>query len=139
MMEKGVAVSKHIDNKRYIDFMRDILLGEYTKLTGPDSKYVKSKFELNSVIKYASEVSSPLFQDYPVDDEIPKVQFDQSRLILPQKLYQPNTLLVSYDRSTAIDYAYLWWDSRNGSYPDFGGNDCTNFIVVIGNALPVGV
>ncbi|MBU2706153.1 amidase domain-containing protein [Zooshikella marina] len=127
MLSKGVSFNKQTDNKRYMTFMRGILLGEYPELTGLNSVYVKSQVELNAVIKFASEELNPVFQDYPVNNSIPEVKPDQSGLIL-DSFNQGKTVLVNYDRSAAINYAYAWWDKRNPNYPDFGENDCTNFI-----------
>ncbi|MBU2713424.1 amidase domain-containing protein [Zooshikella harenae] len=127
MLSKGISLDEQIDNKRYVTFMRGILLGEYPELTGPHSVYVKSQAELNAVIKYASEALNPVYQHYPINNSIPEVQPDQSRLNL-DSINQSNTTLVNYDRNAAIDYAYAWWDKRNPNYPDFGDNDCTNFI-----------
>ncbi|MCO5246219.1 MAG: amidase domain-containing protein [Anaerolineae bacterium] len=36
--------------------------------------------------------------------------------------------MLAYSRTNAINYGYAWWNGQNSSYPDFGSNDCTNFI-----------
>ena len=36
---------------------------------------------------------------------------------------------MSYDRNAVSDYIDKWWNKRNTLYyPDFGDNDCTNFV-----------
>ncbi|NRT32534.1 hypothetical protein BJV38_004882 [Clostridium beijerinckii] len=33
-----------------------------------------------------------------------------------------------YDAEAAVDYAKLWGNGRNSDYPDYGDEDCTNFV-----------
>lgn len=127
MVEKGIAIERNTE--AYMYFMRSILLGEHLELTGEDSEYVNSQKELDLVIEYATEQMSPLFEGLPKEPELPEV--------LPKLDSSDNSgkaggkllrTFLAYDRADAIDYAYDWWDSQNSSYPDFGGQDCTNFV-----------
>ncbi|MCA9938586.1 MAG: amidase domain-containing protein [Anaerolineales bacterium] len=108
----------------YLEFMKGILLGDYPELTGENSEYIHGQKELDLILEYATGEMSTLFKDYPVEpgiqEAIPEVnQLDNA---------VSSESLLAYSRTSAINYAYSWWNGQNSSYPDFGSSDCTNFI-----------
>ncbi len=118
------------DTKEYTMFMRGIIWGEYPELTGNDSKFVESQEELDNIFDYAWEYSGykGLYGGYedPSTEkaEPPPSDFKQQAAVL---------LSSSHSRSNAIAYAYEWSETgtnthHNPAYPDFGFDDCTNFI-----------
>lgn len=122
MKERGIVAERGTD--QYLQFMKDILLGEYPDLTTIGSKYVGTQQDLDRILSYATGQMSPLFKDYPVEADSPEAipasddSVDQER----------GDGVLAYSRTNAINYAYAWWNGQSSSYPDFGSNDCTNFV-----------
>ena len=128
MDSKGMDIEA--GTEEYKTFMRGIVWGEYPELTGNDSDFVKNQEELDYVLDYAWKYSGykDLYGDYNEPDTEEATSPDQFG---EQRLAAIN-LLTSSGRSNAIAYAYQWstsgGTSRNPAYPDFGVDDCTNFV-----------
>jgi len=120
--EKGIEAEK--GTEEYLQFMKDILLGEYPDLTTIGSKYVGTQEDLDRILSYATDQMSPLFKDYPVEADSPEA-IPASDDAVGQ---DHGDGVLAYSRTNAINYAYAWWNGQNSSYPDFGSNDCTNFM-----------
>ena len=133
---KGLNISPNsIEFER---MMKGILLGEYPDLTAKTSSYISSPVELDEVIDYAAthmnlESENNLGQFTEVTSEESNVnlsEHNRSNQIISSSL--------SHNRESAIEYAYTWTlqggASRNPEYPDFGDEDCTNFISQAMNA-----
>jgi hypothetical protein len=120
--EKGIATEENTE--QYTQFMKDILLGQYPELTRIGSKYVRDQSDLDLILEYATEQISPLFKDFPVEPEIQEAIPPESG----DSSTARTTKVLAYNRTNAINYANLWWNGQNSSYPDFGSQDCTNFI-----------
>jgi hypothetical protein len=120
--EKGLGIQKN--TKEYQELMKSILLGDYPELTGEGSKYISGQQDLDLILEYATKQMGPQFKDYPVESEIQEAisAIDGADSEKSSKSTQ------SYNRTNAINYAYTWWNGQNPNYPDFGGDDCTNFI-----------
>ncbi|NBD36173.1 MAG: hypothetical protein GVY30_09265 [Chloroflexi bacterium] len=115
--------------EEYTTFMRGVIWEEYPELTGDDSEFIENQEELDSVFKYAWEHSGykNLYSGY----QEPSVE----EATLPSGFEQQVSGLqsLSSGRSLAIEYAYEWSeagtsDQHNPDYPDFGLDDCTNFV-----------
>ncbi|HNQ31850.1 MAG TPA: amidase domain-containing protein [Candidatus Woesebacteria bacterium] len=128
MDSKGMDIEP--GTEEYKTFMRGIVWSEYPELTGNDSDFVKNQEELDYVLDYAWKYSGykDLYGDYNEPDTEEATSPDQFG---EQRLAAIN-LLTSSGRSNAIAYAYQWstsgGTSRNPAYPDFGVDDCTNFV-----------
>jgi len=120
--EVGITAEKNTE--QYLQFMMGILLGEYPELTGIGSKYVSNQADLDLVLEYAVGQTSPLFKDFPIEPEIKEAIPGSSNA----NTTDMTKVSVSYNRTNAVNYAYTWWNGQNSNYPDFGDNDCTNFI-----------
>lgn len=109
--------------EEYTELMKGILLGEHPDLTGEDSVFIESETEWNDVIDYAARhiASSIMAVAEPVVEEA------RSPVTIVTQQAQGEA-----NRANAIAYAYEWSESgnakRNPAYPDFGADDCTNFI-----------
>jgi len=128
MDSKGMEIEP--GTEEYKLFMRGIIWGEYPELTGNGSDFVKNQEELGYVLDYAWKHSGykDLYRDYDEPDTEEAVvpgKFEEQRLVAVN-------LSTSSGRSNAIAYAYQWstsgGTSRNSAYPDFGVDDCTNFV-----------
>ena len=122
MMEKGVAIEK--GTEQYLQFMKDILLGEYPELTTVGSKYVGGQDDLDQILEYATEQMGPIFKDFPIESPSQEAFAASEGTVGSEQ----GEAVLAYSRTNAINYAYAWWNGQNSSYPDFGSNDCTNFI-----------
>lgn len=93
----------------YVRFLKDVLWGRYPDL------------EDESILTYASQM---------VGGGTAAVLPPGTKLGEPPRQISP--LFSKYDRGRAVAYAYAWAQNkgkkRNPAYPDFGENDCTNFI-----------
>ncbi len=126
MKEKGIAIKLNQKDESFQLFLKNILLGEYPELTGKYSQFVKTQEELDQVLEYASQGLSPLFKNFSKESDINEALIKETTG--EDLISSTSHLFSTYNRTDAIDYAYTWWNSRNPSYPDFGDNDCTNFI-----------
>lgn len=118
--EVGITTDKNAE--RHLQFMKDILLGEYPELTTIGSRYVSNQSDLDLVLEYVTGQMSPLFEDLPVAEEM------KEAIPTSSNVRSENRKLIPYNRAGAISYAYTWYNKRNRQYPDFGDNDCTNFV-----------
>lgn len=117
------------NTEEYTTFMRGIIWEEYPELTGDNSEFIENQAELDSVFDYAWEHSGykDLYSGYEetnAAEATPPSRFEQQASVLQ---------LPSSGRSLAIAYAYKWSeagtnDQHNPDYPDFGLDDCTNFV-----------
>lgn len=114
----------------YTIFMRKIIWGEYPELTGNPSVFVKNQDELDYVLDYAWKYSG-YKELYGKNNEPEILEAPQPSSARPKNL-TTTTILSSSGRPNAIAYAYQWstsgGTSRNPAYPDFGVDDCTNFV-----------
>lgn len=128
MDAKGIDIKP--GTEEYKILMRRIFWGEYPELTGKDSIFIGNQEQLDAVFDYAW-VYSGYRETYGYYREPKEIE-----AIPPEKLGTQNLLVAnswsSTGRSNAISYAYHWstagGTSRNPLYPDFGYDDCTNFI-----------
>lgn len=120
--DKSLQVEPGTD--RYLQLMKDIMLGQFPELTGSDSVYVAGQEDLDAVLEYATEQMSPLFEGWPQEPDVPEATLPAPA---PESTAADGSILA-YNRTNAINYAYAWWNGQNAAYPDFGSNDCTNFI-----------
>lgn len=109
--------------EEYGRLMKGILLGEHPNLTSEESAFIENKTEWNDVMDYAAQHMGVR------NVEGAELVVEEARLSLAAVVQQSQSLST---RSNAIEYAYEWSESgiakRNPAYPDFGGDDCTNFI-----------
>ena len=118
--------------EEYEKFMSGILLGEYPELTREDSEFIKNQDELSSVLDYAWKYSiyGERYKNY--DYKEPSIEEAKPPINELEQRTAVTSLSLSHNRSAAIDYAYTWSMSggakRNPAYPDFGSDDCTNFV-----------
>ncbi len=70
MKERGIVAESGTD--QYLQFMKDILLGEYPDLTTIGSKYVETQEDLDRILSYATDQMSPLFKDFPAEADSPE-------------------------------------------------------------------
>lgn len=136
MESRGIDIRP--GTKEYTRYMRGILLGEFPELTGRNSAFVENEEELSTVLEYAGEHSGykDLYGNYKEQD-VQEAAPMQSKLDQQSSITDSSTGL-SHSRSMAINYAYNWSisgdTSRNPDFPDFGDDDCTNFISQAVNA-----
>lgn len=116
----------------YKRLMREIIWGEHPDLTNIDSSFLAKPEELEYVVNYAWTRAGyrDAYSNHPIQIDIDEATPPQNQAQL-QGL--KNTSLYSSDgRSRSITYAYQWSSSggtkRNPAFPDFGADDCTNFI-----------
>ncbi len=127
---KGLDI--HPSTEEYANLMKGILLGEHPDLTGKDSIFVTSDLERDYVIDYAAALMNLEAEKYLGGFEEPDVK--EVKQVISERGQESRTAFSSLtsNRSNAIDYAYTWsisgGTSRNPAYPDFGADDCTNFI-----------
>lgn len=122
LKEKGILTEK--GTEEYMQLMKGILLGDYPELTGDGLEYAVSQEDLDAILKYATEQMSPLFVGYPIEAETQEALPESDN----SDNQNPSESTLAYNRTNAINYATTWWNGQNSSYPDFGSNDCTNFI-----------
>lgn len=93
---------------QYYVFLKDILWGVYPDLQDADVL----TFAANQIGKGTKQVQEVTTSSEHPEDVAPSFR--------------------GYDRTRAVQYAYAWAKhggrSRNPAYPDFGENDCTNFV-----------
>lgn len=125
---KGMDIQLGTDE--YKRTMKGILLGEYPELTGKGSSFIRSTEELGLVLAYAGEHSG-----YNELGEYRELDVQEAQPVLTdigQQLQATTTSSLSDSRYRAVNYAYSWsisgGISRNPDYPDFGFDDCTNFV-----------
>lgn len=125
---KGMDVQQ--DTEEYTMLMRRIVWEEYPELTGNSSVFVRSQEELDNVLDYAWEHSGyrNLYRGHN------EIIFEEA-VLTESNLEQQVTMLLSssHGRSNAIAYAYKWSEAgtnthHNPDYPDYGLDDCTNFV-----------
>ena len=68
VQEIGITTKKK-NTEEYMQFMLGIMMGEYPELTRIGSKYVSNQSDLDLILKYATEQTSPLFKDFPIEAE----------------------------------------------------------------------
>lgn len=66
---KEIGITTKKNTEEYMQFMLGIMMGEYPELTGIGSKYVSDQSDLDLILKYATEQTSPLFKDFPIEAE----------------------------------------------------------------------
>mgnify|MGYP001230607799 CR=1 FL=1 len=121
----------HLCSVKYNIFLRGILLGDVPELTKAPSVFVKNDMEVQYIMEYAAqnylsqqELLFPAIIEEPNFEAMPSTQEILSSV---NSLSQTGT-----GSSNAVTYAYSWATnggySRNPAYPDFGIDDCTNFI-----------
>jgi len=122
--------------EEYTALMKGILLGEHPELTGENSTFASSAAERNQILSYAAthmnNLASQEYATSPGQLAEPSISEVQLSTFEREQSLQTTITSVSGNRSEAIDYAYAWstagGTSRNPAYPDFGADDCTNFI-----------
>jgi hypothetical protein len=129
MEAQGIDIQPGTED--YTIFMREIVWNEYPELTGKDSDFVKDQDELDCVLDYAwnhsgyKELRGGFGESDVEEAELLPKEFEQEQVM-------SNQSSSSGARSNAIAYAYRWstsgGTSRNPAYPDFGADDCTNFV-----------
>ncbi len=129
MADKGMNIQP--GTEEYILFMRAILWGVYPELRESDSTFIKHPDEVGYISDYAWIHSGyeELYGGY-IEPNIEEAPAPPSESNLQARI--TSDVRLSYNRSKAIDYAYAWSQDggkkRNANYPDFGRDDCTNFI-----------
>lgn len=118
--------------KEYKIFMRDIFWGEYPNLTNVNSEFLAGPTELDYVVSYAWKHSG--YKDSYSKHSASGVEIEEAILLPDQSVAKELAVMTSPSdgRAQAISYAYQWSTSgnanRNPVYPDFGVDDCTNFV-----------
>ena len=125
---KGMDIRPNTEE--YTMLMRRIVWEEYPELTGSSSEFVRNQEELYNVFEYAWEHS-----------EYRNLYRERERFSLEEAELSENgleqqaaiRLSSSHSCSNAIAYAYRWSEAgtnnhHNPDYPDFGVDDCTNFV-----------
>jgi hypothetical protein len=102
--ENGIALEKN--SEEYLKFLDDILMGEYPEFTSIGSKYVSDQSDLDLVLEYATEQLSPLYKDFPIEEEEyeaipPGVDDDLDTS-------DRDNQVQAYSRANAINYAYAY-------------------------------
>lgn len=105
-------------------------------MTGESSTFASSAAERNQILSYAAahmnNLASQEYTTSPGQLAEPSISEVQLSTFEREQSLQTIMTSVSGNRSEAIDYAYAWstagGTSRNPAYPDFGADDCTNFI-----------
>lgn len=110
--------------EEYERLMRGILLGEHPGLTGRDSVFIENRAEWNDVIAYAAQ--------YVAIGSTAGVERAVEEARLPPAAAAQQSQGEA-GRLNAIAYAYKWSKAgtnthHNPDYPDFGLDDCTNFV-----------
>jgi len=110
--------------------MRGIIWEEYPELTRDDSEFVENQEELDSVFDYAWKHSGykELYDGY----EKASAEEAKTPPSAPEE-QKASPMSSAHSRSNAIAYAYEWSEAgtntqHNPDYPDFGLDDCTNFV-----------
>jgi len=118
--------------KEYKIFMRDIFWGEYPDLTNVNSEFLADPTEVDYIVNYAWKYSG--YKDNYSKHSASGVEMGEATLLPDESVAQELAVMTSPSdgRAQAISYAYQWSTSgdakRNPDYPDFGVDDCTNFI-----------
>lgn len=126
---ESIQIDIQPNTDEYRLLMRGILLGEYPELTGNNSVFISNQTDLSLVLNYASENSgfNELYGIYDEPNEPEAISSENT-----PRMQFPLDYTLSLGQSMAVEYAYTWsisgGISRNSEYPDFGDDDCTNFI-----------
>lgn len=128
---KNLNITPH--TLEYSNLMKGILLSEYPDLSYGNSVFVNSEEIRNAIFVYAWEHMTPMYEGSQFDPRNhPDSNVQKLGIISGNQTPQLKVLSSAQDRALAIEYAYLWSQQnsmkRNPLYPDFGSNDCTNFI-----------
>jgi hypothetical protein len=121
------------DTPEYALFMKGILLSEYPELSSEGSAYVENEETRIAILDYAWEHMATFYEGSQFDPKIhPVPDVKNLDLVLDNQSLQLVASSYDQNRASAIEYAYLWSQQgsskRNPIYPDFGDNDCTNFV-----------
>lgn len=124
---KGLDI--HPCTDKYNSLLKGIMLGDVPELTKPPSAYIKNDVEGQYILEYASKnFHTPKAMQSSFGTETPVFEVSQ---IIQEKLPMASSSSQT-GQNNAISYAYAWaingGYSRNPAYPDFGIDDCTNFI-----------
>jgi hypothetical protein len=126
----GLAIKS--DTEEYKIFMREIFWGEYSDLTNVKSEFLADPTELDLLVEYAWKHSG--YEENYSKHSTSGVEMEEATLLPDQSVAKELAVITSPSdgRGQAISYAYQWSTSggakRNPDYPDFGIDDCTNFI-----------
>ncbi len=121
------------ETREYALFMKGILLGEYPELSFGNSVFVKSEETRVAVLDYAWDHMKPIFEGSQFDPRnFPISEARNLDISLDYQSPKIEGTSSAQNRASAIAYAYLWSQQgsaeRNPLYPDFGYDDCTNFV-----------
>lgn len=117
--------------EEYDHFLREIFWGNFPELVTLDSGYITKPEEVDYVIDYVWKYSGykNIYEISNSIDDLEEAIPSQKQTDLLDLLFQSSS---PFGRLNAISYAYQWSESggtkRNPIYPDFGSDDCTNFI-----------
>jgi hypothetical protein len=131
---KGLDVQPHTE--AYTRLMKGILLGEYPELTNENSTFVSKETDRKYLIDYAAQIVGSQYATktnrlLAIDAQA----IPEASTALSLRGAEQLTLSATYispSRAKAIDYAYSWTlqgsTHHNPDYPDFGFDDCTNYV-----------
>ncbi|MFZ5823859.1 MAG: amidase domain-containing protein [Bacillota bacterium] len=99
---------------QYVIFLKDILWGVYPELEQHPKRELIRTYAASNLNKEAASLA------------------EGSEASRPKSPREAEPVGWTYNRQAAVDYAYTWAQNggrkRNPSFPDFAGNDCTNFV-----------
>lgn len=126
LQQKGLNLKP--DTPEYSVFLKDILWGVYPELNNHPNGNIIRNYAANYLNRNAVSL---------------RVQSKATTPATEQGADTVTPLLVGYNRTAAVNYAYAWSQNggkkRNPAYPDFTENDCTNFVsqVVRAGGVPI--